>query len=129
VPDVEVVVIVGSRDPAAHVLQAASAAGSCIAAKGWLVATGGARGVDMASEAGAKEAGGECLPAIEPDYKRYGKGAPIQRNGPVVAQATRYVLAYWDGYSRGTLDAIQKAARQGKCVLVNPPYELVEVLQ
>ncbi|WP_226163344.1 GTP-binding protein [Hymenobacter terricola] len=48
-----------------------------------------------------------------PDYRAHGAGAPLVRNGLVVADAD-LVLVVWDGKSRGTLDAARKAARLGK---------------
>lgn len=46
-----------------------------------------------------------------PDYKTHGKRAPHVRNDKMLDRAT-YVLAFWDGKSRGTKSVIDKAIRR-----------------
>jgi predicted Rossmann fold nucleotide-binding protein DprA/Smf involved in DNA uptake len=76
------------------------------------VVSGGAEGPDRLAARWAKSHG---VPLTEhlPDYRAHGAGAPLVRNGLVVADAD-LVLVVWDGESRGTLDAARKAARLGK---------------
>ena len=76
------------------------------------VVSGGAAGPDRLA---ARWAGCHGVPLTEhlPDYRAHGAGAPLVRNGLVVADAD-LVLVVWDGESRGTLDAARKAVRLGK---------------
>lgn len=59
------------------------------------------------------------IPLMEflPDYERYGRGTPLQRNTLIVQNAD-YVLAFVTPSSRGTLDTIKKAKRKGIVVKV-----------
>lgn len=76
------------------------------------VVSGGANGVDTVA---AQWAMRNLVKLTEhlPDYRAHGHGAPLVRNGLVVAGAD-LVLVVWDGESRGTLDAARKAAKLGK---------------
>ena len=76
------------------------------------IITGGARGADMAAEAYARAAG-IGLTIIRPDYRRYGRGAPLVRNKQIIDLAD-VVLAFWDGHSRGTAQALDYARKQHK---------------
>jgi predicted Rossmann fold nucleotide-binding protein DprA/Smf involved in DNA uptake len=76
------------------------------------IITGGARGVDMAAEAYALAAG-IALTVIRPDYRRYRRCAPLVRNKQIVDLAD-VVLAFWDGHSRGTAQALDYARKQNK---------------
>lgn len=70
------------------------------------IISGGAKGVD----ASAKEyALTHNIPFCEflPDYKKYGRAAPLKRN-LVIIQNADLVLAFWDGSSRGTFFVIEK---------------------
>ncbi len=80
------------------------------------IVSGGAVGIDTCAAAFAR-ARGLGLVEIRPDYARYGRGAPLRRNSEIVGAADR-VLAFWDGTSRGTLDAIVKARALGKPIRV-----------
>jgi hypothetical protein len=55
-----------------------------------------------------------------PDYKRYGKGAPLKRNLEIIEYADR-VIAFWDGKSRGTKFVIDQ------CEKINKPVEVILV--
>jgi hypothetical protein len=55
----------------------------------------------------------ECLP----DYLRYGRGAPLQRNSLIVKSAD-WVLAFVTATSKGTWDTIQKAERAKKKTII-----------
>jgi len=65
-----------------------------------LVVSGGARGIDTLAEEYADK---NCIPKLIflPDYKRYGKIAPLVRNKLIVNNSDM-VIAFWDGVSRGT---------------------------
>lgn len=77
--------------------------------------SGGAKGADQLAEAWAIERG---LPTdiILPDYRWQGDWqAPLLRNR-IIADKCDRMVAYWDGNSRGTRDAIGNARRLGKSV-------------
>lgn len=80
------------------------------------IVSGGARGVD---QDGARYAVERGLPLTEflPDYKRYGRGAPLKRNEAIAEYADRAV-AFWDGESRGTKHAIEEFRKRKKEVTV-----------
>ena len=82
-----------------------------------VVISGGARGVDSAAVQYAQERGlaVEVYPA---DWDRHGKTAGFIRNQTIVDNAD-YVVAFWDGRSRGTMDTVNKAQAKGL------PYEVV----
>ena len=52
-----------------------------------------------------------------PDYERYGRGAPLQRN-TLIVQNANWVLAFVTASSRGTWDTIRKAEAAGKRVII-----------
>ena len=52
-----------------------------------------------------------------PDYARYGRGAPLRRNLQII-EYSDWVLAFWDGMSRGTRYVIEQCRKQGKPVTV-----------
>lgn len=76
------------------------------------VVSGGSAGVDALAASWAVR---NRVPLTEyrPDYCAHGNGAPLVRNGLIVAAAD-VVLVCWDGVSRGTLDTARKAVRLGK---------------
>lgn len=76
------------------------------------VVSGGARGVDSLCARYAQEHG-LLLAEFLQEYDKYGKGAPLIRNKTIIENAD-YVLAVWDGKSRGTLNAIGHACKLGK---------------
>lgn len=75
------------------------------------IVSGGAVGVDTLAEIYARE---NHLPTkiFLPDYKTYGKRAPIVRNDQIVAYA-QYVLALWDGTSHGTAYTVASCIKEG----------------
>lgn len=82
--------------------------------------SGGARGVDQAARACALRLD---LPLTEflPDYRRYGRAAPLKRNLQIVEYAD-YVLAFWDGVSTGTRHILDLcAAQKVPCRVVRLP--------
>lgn len=74
------------------------------------VVSGGARGIDLAGEAWARE---RNIPVVRypADWNRLGRGAGYRRNQKMADNADA-VIAVWDGTSRGTghMIAIAKAA-------------------
>lgn len=75
------------------------------------IISGGAKGVDSCVRAYAREHGIR-LTEFLPDYRRYGRGAPLRRNLSIIQHAD-LVLAFWDGQSRGTKHVIDNARRMG----------------
>jgi hypothetical protein len=76
------------------------------------IISGGAKGVDQAAEQFAKK---NDIPLVVylPEYKIFGRGAPLIRNKMIVDVAD-FVLAFWDGKSRGTKSVIDYCKKQGK---------------
>ncbi len=72
--------------------------------------SGGAKGVDTCAREYAQSNG---LPIKEflPDYRRFGRGAPLKRNQEIIAYAD-FVLAFWDGASHGTKNVIDSCKKQ-----------------
>lgn len=64
------------------------------------IVSGGAKGIDACAKEYAVRHNIK-LTEFLPDYKRYGKGAPLKRNLQIIEYAD-CVLAFWDGISRGT---------------------------
>lgn len=64
------------------------------------IISGGAMGVDTSARTYAL-AHGLKLTEFLPDYKKYGKSAPLKRNITIIESAD-LVLAFWDGTSHGT---------------------------
>ena len=83
------------------------------------IVSGGAKGADTyAKEYAIKN----NIPIIEflPDYRKYGRKAPLLRNLQIVDNCD-YLLAFWDGISRGTKFTIDYAEK--RCV----PLKIVSV--
>lgn len=76
------------------------------------VISGGAAGVDSLAEHWANRHGLGLL-VVKADWDEYGRAAGPIRNQTIVDLAD-YVLAVWDGESRGTADTIRKAKEAGK---------------
>ena len=75
------------------------------------IVSGGAVGVDTCAERYACE-NGIAIRVFLPDYKKYGRAAPIIRNKQIVDYADT-VIAFWDGESRGTLSVIKYCEETG----------------
>lgn len=80
------------------------------------IVSGGAKGADTLAERYAKEIGRPVV-VFKPDYKKYGRGAALIRNTQII-EYSDVVYAFWDGRSRGTRDAINKAQKLGKILYV-----------
>ncbi len=75
------------------------------------IVSGGARGADtLAKEYAVKN----NIPLIEfpPEYDRYGRRAPLMRNIQIVDNCD-FLLAFWNGSSRGTKFTIDYAVKRG----------------
>ena len=81
-----------------------------------LIVSGGAKGADTLAK---KFAAKNRIPLMEflPDYSRYGRGAPLQRNTLIVQNAD-WVLAFVTPTSKGTWDTIRKAERANKRTII-----------
>ena len=76
------------------------------------IISGGARGIDTCARVYAEKSGMRFT-EILPDYKRFGKGAPLVRNKEIVALADM-VIAFWDGKSNGTRFVIEHCKKMEK---------------
>ena len=81
------------------------------------IVSGGAMGVDRCAAAYAREHGIK-LTEFLPEYKRYGRAAPIVRNQEIVDYADK-IIVFGDGASKGTLSVIKYAQKNGKTCEVN----------
>lgn len=80
------------------------------------IISGGARGVDACAAAYAK-AHGIKLTEFLPQYKTYGRNAPLKRNLQII-EAADLVLAFWDGTSRGTKFVIDRCRSMEKSIKI-----------
>ena len=80
------------------------------------IVSGGAKGVDSCAREYAEK---NKIPLKEflPDYRKYGRGAPLKRNMEIIEYADK-VIAFWDGKSRGTKFVIDNCGKMGKEVNV-----------
>ncbi len=81
------------------------------------IISGGAKGIDACAKRYAEEHG---IPFIEirPAYARYGRAAPLIRNQEIVMRAD-YVLAFWDGKSKGTNYVIELCQKLKKPIRIH----------
>ena len=80
------------------------------------IVSGGAEGADQIAEHIA-EFLHVPLTVFRPDYARFQRRAPLERNRDIVKHAD-YVIALWDGSSRGTAHAIEQCIKEYKPVRV-----------
>lgn len=80
------------------------------------IISGGAIGVDSMAKTAADKL---KLPYEEilPDYKTFGKTAPLVRNKEIVRRADM-VIAFWDYKSHGTRHALLEGIKQDKKVKI-----------
>lgn len=71
-----------------------------------MIISGGAAGIDTSAREFALLRG-LAFTEFLPDYRRYGRAAPLYRNIRII-QCADLVLAFWDGKSRGTAYVIRK---------------------
>ncbi|MGN0571992.1 MAG: hypothetical protein ACI4K9_07405 [Candidatus Fimenecus sp.] len=79
------------------------------------IITGDAKGIDTCAKTNAKQNGLKVTEFL-PEYSRYKKGAPLKRNLKIIA--ADFVLAFWDGKSRGTKYVIEQCKKQDKPIRV-----------
>ena len=80
------------------------------------IISGGAKGADQLAARYARE---KNIPLVEhlPEYEKYGRRAPLVRN-KLIVEDCEFLLAFWDGTSRGTAFSIDLAQKGGKKVEV-----------
>ena len=80
------------------------------------ILSGGAAGADTSAR---EYALAHAIPLTEflPDYRRYGRAAPLKRNISINESAD-LVLAFWDGTSCGTRFVIERCKQRGTTVRV-----------
>lgn len=83
------------------------------------ITSGGAKGVDSCAKEYALK---NNIPFTEflPDYRRFGRGAPLKRNLQIIQYADM-VVAFWDGKSHGTKYVIDN------CQKVNIPVKIIKI--
>ena len=85
------------------------------------IVSGGAKGIDRCAASYAA-AQGLKLTEFKPDYKRFGKGAPLKRTLEIIGYAD-HVLIFWDGVFRGSrfvIDNCEKIHKSHRVILVQP---------
>lgn len=76
------------------------------------IVSGGAKGIDLCAKEYAL-AHNIALKEFLPDYKKYGRSAPLHRNLEIIQYADM-VIAFWDGTSHGTKYVIQECKKMQK---------------
>lgn len=76
------------------------------------IVSGGAKGVDECAASCAKN-NNLILTEFFPKYNIYGKAAPLKRNLEIINYSD-YVLAFWDGCSKGTKFVIDNCKKNNK---------------
>lgn len=79
------------------------------------IISGGAKGVDAEAQKYALENNLKYTEFL-PDYKKYGKGAPLKRNDEIIDYAD-IVVAIWDSKSKGTKYTMDKCKKIGKSLI------------
>ena len=81
------------------------------------IISGGSDGADTFAE---KFANKNNIPAryFVPEYEKFGKYSPLRRNDQIIESAD-YVVALWDGKSRGTAYVIHS------CIIIGKPVKIV----
>lgn len=74
------------------------------------IVSGGAKGADACAKAYAIK-NNIRLTEFLPDYKKFGKSAPLIRNREIIYYCD-FVLAFWDCKSRGTKFTVDFAEKQ-----------------
>lgn len=80
------------------------------------IISGGAVGMDRCAARYAHKHGIRLI-EILPDYKSYGRAAPIKRNVEII-EAADLVIAFWDGKSKGTEFVIKHCKKINKPIRV-----------
>jgi YspA, cpYpsA-related SLOG family len=110
------IAIIGSRKfPSSHVVRAFVAG----LPDDSLVVSGGAAGVDTWAEEAARDRGLQTL-VFHANWDGLGRKAGPTRNAEIIANADE-VVAFWDGESRGTLNALVQARDAGLPITILDP--------
>ncbi len=80
------------------------------------IISGGAKGVDKIAEKFAEEFNID-IEVIKPDWKKYGRSAGLIRNSDIIKNSD-FIIAFWNGKSKGTLDSINKAKKLNKELII-----------
>lgn len=114
------IAIVGSRDLNANLE-------NFIPKNATEIISGGAIGIDKCAEKYAKE-NNLKMTVIKPNYKEYGRRAPLIRNLEIIDKAD-LVIAFWDGKSKGTKFVIEKCREREKQIKIftSKKYERIEL--
>ena len=107
--------IIGSRSLETNNLQAYIPEGTTE------IISGGAKGIDSCARDFAI-ANKIKYTEFSPDYKRYGKAAPIIRNKSIADYADE-VLAFWDEKSKGTKSVIDYCTKNNIVIRINTAEE------
>lgn len=81
--------------------------------------TGGAKGVDSMVKQLVEEHNDFPLVEILPDYKKYGRSAPIIRNQAIV-DSCDVLIAFPNNDSKGTMNTVKTAQRKGIPTIIIP---------
>ena len=85
-----------------------------------IIISGGAKGTDQQAKKAAQQMRWEYI-EYRPNYELYNKkSAPIIRNKMIIDEA-EYIIAYWNGESKGTAQAIEYAKKKGKKWIIKIP--------
>lgn len=82
------------------------------------IVSGGADGIDSCAERFARLKNLKFTEFV-PDYQKYGKRAPLERNLLIVKNCDA-LLAFWNCYSRGTAHIISECIKQNVPVRIIP---------
>lgn len=80
------------------------------------IVSGGVRGIDTSARNYALK-NGIKLTEFLPNYRQYGRIAPLKRNIQIVDYADE-ILAFWDGKSTGTVYTVRQVRLKNKNVTV-----------
>ncbi len=80
------------------------------------IVSGGAKGIDAVAADYARQ-NNIKLTQFFPEYKRYGRAAPLKRNHQIAEYADE-VIAFWDGSSKGTMYTVELFKKLGKKITV-----------
>lgn len=83
------------------------------------IVSGGAIGIDTLAQSVATKLGVKFT-CFKPNYSLYGKTAPIVRNTQIIDYAD-YILAFWNGSSKGTRFVI------AQCLNKNKPLKVIYI--
>lgn len=81
------------------------------------IVSGGAEGVDSLARRLAEDRGLKLIEYL-PDYKKFGKKAPLVRNTDIIKTADVVLALPVRGGSKGTWDSINKAVKLGKKIYI-----------